>query len=134
MPLSFPRGLLTPVFVLGGAALILVGVVIVIRARRELARQGQPTDPGQPTDRLVTIGVYALSRNPLYLGGVCLLVGAALACNLPWLCLLLLPAPIACHYVLIAPEERYLAAKFGEEYRSYAATVQRWLGRKPISH
>jgi protein-S-isoprenylcysteine O-methyltransferase Ste14 len=30
---------------------------------------------------------------------------------------------------LIAPEERYLATKFGDEYRMYAASVHRWLGR-----
>jgi protein-S-isoprenylcysteine O-methyltransferase Ste14 len=42
---------------------------------------------------------------------------------------LLIPSLVACHYILIAPEERYLVAKFGEEYRIYSATVQRWIGR-----
>ena len=42
---------------------------------------------------------------------------------------LLLPALVACHYVLIGPEERYLAARFGEEYCMYAASVHRWIGR-----
>jgi protein-S-isoprenylcysteine O-methyltransferase Ste14 len=37
---------------------------------------------------------------------------------------------ILCHVVLIAPEERYLKNKFGEEYLAYAASVRRWLGRK----
>ena len=49
--------------------------------------------------------------------------------NLPWSLVLLLPAFVACHYVLVAPEERYLAAKFGIEYAQYAASVHRWLGR-----
>ncbi len=82
---------------------------------------------------LVTTGVFAISRNPLYFGGVCILVGIALALSLLWVLVLLLPALVACHYVLIAPEERYLAAKFGEEYRLYAASVHRWIGRKHIS-
>jgi protein-S-isoprenylcysteine O-methyltransferase Ste14 len=56
-------------------------------------------------------------------------VGITLAANLPWVLVLLIPALVACHYVLIAPEERYLAAKFGEEYRRYAASVHRWIGR-----
>jgi hypothetical protein len=42
----------------------------------------------------------------------------------------LLVSLIVCHYVLIVPEEKYLAAKFGAEYEAYTATVQRWLGRK----
>ena len=129
VPLSLPRGIFTPAFILGGVILIIVGVTIVVLARRALAQSGQPTDPGRSTSKLVMTGIFSVSRNPLYLGGVCVLVGIALALNLPWVLLLLLPALVACHYVLIAPEERYLAAQFGEEYRTYAASVQRWIGR-----
>jgi len=132
VPLSFPRGFLTPAIISGGALLIIVGAALVVLARREFAQHGQPTDPGLPTSRLVTTGVFSVSRNPLYLGGVCILVGIALALNLPWVLALLLPAIVACHYVLIAPEERYLAAKFGEKYRVYVATVHRWIGRARI--
>jgi len=129
VPLSLPRGFLTPAIIPGGAALIIVGAALVVLARREFAHHGQPTDPGLPTSKVVTTGVFSVSRNPLYLGGVCILVGLALAVNLPWVLVLLLPALVACHYVLIAPEERYLDAKFGEEYRTYAASVHRWIGR-----
>ena len=128
VPLSLPRGPLRPAFLLGGVALILVGAALVILARRELARRGQPTDPGLPTSKLVITGVFSISRNPLYLGGVCFLIGIALAVNLPWVLVLLVPALGACHYILIAPEERYLAATFGKEYRMYAASVHRWIG------
>ncbi|MDA3951255.1 MAG: isoprenylcysteine carboxylmethyltransferase family protein [Spirochaeta sp.] len=133
VPLSFPRGFLTPAIIPGGAALIIVGVALVVFTRRELAQRGQPTNPGLPTSKLVTTGVFSVSRNPLYLGGVCILVGIAPALNLPWVLVLLLPAIVACHYVLIAPEERYLAAKFGEKYLVYAATVHRWIGRARIA-
>ncbi len=129
VPLSLPHVFPTPAIVAGGAALIVVGAAFVVLARRELAQHGQPTDPGHPTSKLVTTGVFSVSRNPLYLGGICVLVGIALAANLPWVLVLLVPALVACHYVLIAPEERYLAAKFGEEYAPYAASVHRWLGR-----
>jgi protein-S-isoprenylcysteine O-methyltransferase Ste14 len=129
VPLSLPRGLLTPVIILVGAALIIVGAALVVLARREFAQHGQPTDPGHPTSKVVTTGVFSVSRNPIYLGGVCILVGIALAVNLPWVFVLLLPALVACHYILIAPEERYLTAKFGEEYTTYTASVYRWLGR-----
>jgi protein-S-isoprenylcysteine O-methyltransferase Ste14 len=127
-PLALPRGTLTPAVLPSGVALIVAGAAIVILARREFARHGQPTDPGRPTGAVVTTGVFSFSRNPLYLGGVFILVGIALVFDLAWLLVLLLPALIACHYVLIAPEERYLAAKFGEEYRAYAASVHRWIG------
>jgi protein-S-isoprenylcysteine O-methyltransferase Ste14 len=132
VPLSLPPRLITPAIILAGAALIIVGAAFVVLARRELAQHGQPTDPGHPTSKVVTTGVYSISRNPLYLGGVCFLVGIALAVNLPWVLVLLLPALVACHYLLITPEERFLAAKFGEEYARYTATVHRCVGRAPI--
>lgn len=129
VPLSFPQGLLTPIVIPGGIALIIVGAVLVILGHRELAQHGQPTDPGHPTSKLVTTGVFSISRNPLYFGGISIIIGIALSLNLVWVLLLLLPALVACHYVLIAPEERYLVAKFGREYNAYAASVNRWIGR-----
>lgn len=129
VPLSLPFGWLTPVIIVAGALLIVLGGFLIALARQEFAQHGQPTAPGLPTSKIVTTGVFSFSRNPLYLGGICILVGIALALNLPWVLVFLLPALIACHYVLVAPEERYLAAKFGEEYRRYAASVHRWVGR-----
>ena len=128
-PISFPRGPLAPVEMLVGAVLIILSVALVVLARREFAKHGQPTDPGHATGTIVSTGVFSVSRNPIYLGAACFMLGVALAFNLPWILVLLLPALVACHYNLIAPEERYLAAKFGQEYRAYLASVPRWLGR-----
>jgi protein-S-isoprenylcysteine O-methyltransferase Ste14 len=129
VPVSFPRGRFASVIAVGGAALIVTGIVFIVLARRELAKHRQPSDPGRPTEQLVTTGVFSLSRNPLYLGGACFLAGIALAARLPWAFVSLVPAIFACHYILIRPEERYLAAKFGLEYTQYATSVRRWLGR-----
>ena len=128
-PVARPHRLYAFVIVLGGVVLVVLGLTFIVLARRELARQGQPTDPGVPTSKLVTTGIFSVSRNPLYLGGICLLAGIAFVLNLPWSLVLLLPAFVGCHYLLIAPEERYLAAKFDQEYAQYAASVRRWLGR-----
>jgi protein-S-isoprenylcysteine O-methyltransferase Ste14 len=95
-----------------------------------LAHFRQPTDPGQPTSKVVNTGVFALSRNPLYLGSVLVFLGLALTLNMLWALAALLLSIILCLYVLIIPEERYLAAKFGKEYKAYMASVRRWLGRK----
>ncbi len=128
-PFSFPRGLLTPLLILVGGAFIIGGVALIILARREFSQYRQPTDPGRPTTRIITTGVFSISRNPIYLGAACFIAGVALAVNLPWVLILLLPSLVACHYVLIAPEEKYLAARFGEEYHTYCLTVRRWIGR-----
>lgn len=133
LPVSLFQGLHNPACTLAGAAISMVGVTFVVLARQELARHSQPTDPGRPTSKVVTTRVFSISRNPLYLGVGCFLVDVALAFNLPWVLLLLLPSLVACRYVLIVPEERYLSAKFGEEYRVYSVTVHRWIGRARVS-
>lgn len=129
-PISLPRGFTRPALVLGGAILIVMGVSLVVFARREFARHSQPTDPGLPTNKIISTGVFSISRNPLYLGGVFILAGISLSFNLPWVLIFLMPSIAACHYILIVPEESYLAAKFGEQYWMYTATVHRWIGCK----
>jgi protein-S-isoprenylcysteine O-methyltransferase Ste14 len=129
-PLSLPQGILRQALIPAGIALVIAGLGFIILAHREFARYGQPTDPGRPTSKLVNTGVFSISRNPLYLGIVIALSGIALALNILWILLLLIPAIIVCHYVLIAPEEKYLGHKFGKEYLGYIASINRWLGRK----
>jgi protein-S-isoprenylcysteine O-methyltransferase Ste14 len=131
VPISLPPGSLTPAFIPAGAILFVVGISLAVLARQEFSRFGQPTDPGRPTSKIISTSVFSVSRNPLYLGGIFILAGISLALNLPWILILLIPSIIVCHYILIAPEESYLAAKFGEQYRLYTARVHRWIGRKP---
>ncbi len=128
-PMTFGDGMFALVRIFFGSVLVVAGILVVIATRRAFHAYQQPTDPGQPTSKLVTTGVFAYSRNPLYLGGVCVLVGLALMLSLVWGLILLLSACVAAHFILIRPEERYLATKFGDDYRSYAATVHRWIGR-----
>ena len=130
IPLSVPQGILRQILLLVGILLIAVGIGVIVSARRQFALFNQPTDPGHATSQIIQTGLFALSRNPLYLGGILLLLGLALALNRLWALLMLPLSMIICLYVLILPEERYLAAKFGEEYEAYMASVRRWFGRK----
>lgn len=130
LPLEIPRPLLRPLLTAAGIALSLAGIGLMLSARRELARYHQPTDPGAPTTALVRTGPYALSRNPLYLAAALLFSGVALMLNNLWAVGALLLSLLLCHTLLILPEERYLASKFGADYAAYTAAVHRWLGRK----
>ena len=129
-PISLPQGILRQVLIPVGSVIIIIGVGLVILARRQFAYFRQPTDPGRPTTKVIKTGVFAISRNPLYLGGVLVLLGIALALNMLWALIMLFLSMILCHYVLIIPEEQYLEEKFGDEYKEYADSVRRWLGRK----
>jgi protein-S-isoprenylcysteine O-methyltransferase Ste14 len=130
VPFSLPEGIFRQILIPVGIVLVIIGIRLMVLARREFAHFSQPTDPGYPTSKVIRTGVFAISRNPLYLGAIIVLSGLALAFNMLWTLVMLLLSIILCHYVLIIPEERYLAAKFGEEYQEYTASVHRWLGRK----
>jgi protein-S-isoprenylcysteine O-methyltransferase Ste14 len=130
VPFSVPQEIFRQILIPVGIVLIITGIGLVVLARREFAYFSQPTDPGHPTSKVVKTGVFAISRNPLYLASVIIFLGLALALNMLWAVIMLLLSIIICLYVLIIPEEQYLAEKFGEEYKEYTASVHRWLGRK----
>lgn len=129
-PFSLSQGIFRQVFAFAGIALIIIGLVLIVLARREFARYDQPTDPGHSTGKIVRTGVFAMSRNPLYLAAVLVFFGIALVLNMLWTLVALLVSIVLCHYILIIPEERYLSGKFGKEYEEYVASVHRWLGWK----
>lgn len=86
-------------------------------------------DPSKAS-RLVTDGVFRISRNPMYLGLVLLLIGWAvwLGSASPWLVPPLFVTVIT--VVQIIPEERALGQRFGDQYRTYQQRVARWVGRR----
>jgi len=83
-----------------------------------------------PPDQLVTAGPYAWTRNPiagshfLAVLGVALIVGSSAAVAITFL--LGIPANL-----VIRHEEQALASRFGEAYRTYHASVPRWIPRIP---
>ena len=130
VPFPLTQGILRQALIPTGISLVVIGIGFIVSARREFAHHGQPTDPGQPTSKVIKTGIFSISRNPLYLGGVMVVLGIALMLNMLWALVTLLISIMICHYILIVPEETYLAAKFGKEYEDYRSSVHRWLGRK----
>jgi protein-S-isoprenylcysteine O-methyltransferase Ste14 len=85
-----------------------------------------PLNPAKAT-RLVTGGVFRISRNPLYLSLLLLLVAYAvrLAAPAAWLGPIVFVAYVT--RFQIHPEERALQEKFGDAYRRYRTRTRRWL-------
>lgn len=107
-----------------GAYVALMGVVQFRKAQTTV----NPFTPGK-SSVLVTSGVYASSRNPMYLGLLCNLIALSVYFATP--VTLMVPAcfKIYMDHFQIHPEERILNQIFGEEYVAYCATVNRWIGR-----
>lgn len=84
VPFSLLQGILGQALIVVGIFLIVIGVGLIVLARREFANFSQPTDPGQPTSKVIKTGVFSMSRNPLYLASVAVFLGIALTLNMPW--------------------------------------------------
>lgn len=111
------------------AAVILVatGAALLLAASGLFRRRGTEVRPWLPTAVLVDAGPYAFTRNPMYLGMALIYLGVGMAFASVGTLILLLPLVAIIQTQVIAREERYLAAKFGDSYRAYCRRVRRWL-------
>ena len=113
---------------LAGATLIVIGLLLSAAVVRAFRSAGTNVSPYRATSRFVCAGPYRYTRNPDYIGQTLMYAGIALVAN-SWWPLLLLPLALSViQHGVVRREERYLAAKFGQEYRDYTARVPRWLG------
>jgi protein-S-isoprenylcysteine O-methyltransferase Ste14 len=78
-------------------------------------------------DRLVCEGVFAHSRNPMYLGNFLIVTGLLIVWNSPWAYALVLPVIGGALLSITRAEESFLHGKFGEEYAAYCAHVPRFV-------
>lgn len=105
-----------------GAASSGAGIVAFRKARTTV----NPFTP-HASSALVTSGIYRVTRNPMYLGFLCLLLGECLLLgNLAGLTV----GPAFVGYLnrfQIVPEERALEARFGRDFQAYTARVRRWI-------
>ncbi|MEL6202502.1 MAG: isoprenylcysteine carboxylmethyltransferase family protein [Pseudomonadota bacterium] len=83
--------------------------------------------PNQKSEHLVLSGIFRLSRNPIYVANVLLIIGFALRWSNAWLLVLAPLAGLATQELAIKREEAHLTARFGEEYLNYKSRVRRWL-------
>lgn len=74
---------------------------------------------------LVTTGVFAISRNPIYVAFALVLVGEFLVYS-SWIRLLYLSGGILVLHRQVMREEDYLSAQYGEEYSHYRTKVRRY--------
>jgi protein-S-isoprenylcysteine O-methyltransferase Ste14 len=96
-----------------------------------LARAGGPPgmSQGRP-DELVTTGVYARTRNPMYLGHLVFLAGLTLVTRSP-VALAVTAGLVHWFDERARTDDRRLRKIFGAPYEEYAARVPRWLPGLP---
>ncbi len=110
-----------------GTIVTAVGAVIALWCVFTFAFIGKGTPaPFDPPRRLVVRGPYQFVRNPMYIGAILALLGAAIFYGS--LAILIYAALffLATHLFVIAYEEPGLRQTFGSEYEAYCRGVRRW--------
>ena len=121
------RVLPQPAARVAGIALTASALAVGFAAFRELRNAHTTIDVREPTTTVVTTGVYAYTRNPIYLGMILLYFGVGALRNSRWHWFLAIPTAAVLQTAVIAREEAYLERKFGATYVDYKSRVRRWL-------
>ena len=114
-------------FNLAGAPLVALGLTSTLWAAGLFRRAGTPVRPFEQSTALVIAGIYRITRNPMYLGMVLVLLGVAVLFGTA---AAFLPVPLFVWQIrrkFILPEEQFLEALFGQPYLDYKARVRRWI-------
>jgi protein-S-isoprenylcysteine O-methyltransferase Ste14 len=109
-----------------GPVLTLCAVLLFLFSVQEFRAAGTPVPGSQRTTTIVRTGPYRLSRNPIYLSFVLLVLGLSAWVNDLWLLVTLVPAVALIAAIVIPREEQFLEHIFPEEYRRYKRSVRRW--------
>lgn len=123
IPVELP-GWLVPIGLIIAAAGALIAAVCILT----FAKVGRGTPAFiDPPQQFVALGPYRYVRNPMYLGATAMILGSGLIISSESIALLALCFLVLMHLFVVLYEEKALAARFGETYLRYKATVPRWL-------
>ena len=116
-------------FSLPSIFLVIAGLVVLLWCVRDFYVAGKGTlAPWAPPQHLVTVGLYRVSRNPMYVGVLLLLWGWALGFRSRALAIYALLVMLGFHLRVVFGEEPWLARHHGQAWDRYKAAVPRWFG------
>lgn len=111
-----------------GAIVVVLGVVVLLRCVRDLYVAGRGTlAPWSPPRHLVEVGLYRVSRNPMYIGVLLIVTGWAMGFASRSLALYALALALAFQLRVRYGEEPWLARTHGLAWEAYRRRVRRWL-------
>lgn len=105
----------------------IVGAILNMIADKDFKRAGTTVKPFEKPSTLVTSGVFQISRNPMYLGMVLILISVAMITGTLSPLFVIPPFTILIQNLFIKTEEKMLAEGFGNEWNDYKMKVRRWI-------
>ena len=121
---TLPGWIVGAAFIVAGEALRLIGVAAAGTVTRRRSRNVQ---------RLVTYGIFAWMRNPLYIGNLLIWLGFVIGSGVLWFLPFALVLFAIEYSLIVRYEEGVLESIFGDEYVKYRARTSRWMPRPPKS-
>ena len=112
-----------------GIPVLVVGTALLMWCVRDFYVAGRGSlAPWAPPERLVIVGLYRLSRNPMYIAVLTILGGWALTFPSRTLWIYAALIAITFHLRVVFGEEPWLGRTHGEEWAAYRGRVPRWFG------
>lgn len=116
------------VVVPAGLVVWAVGVAGLLWCVWDFYRTGKGTlAPWSPPEKLVTVGLYRYSRNPMYVSVLVILLGWSIMFASAGLLLYACVVAVGFHLRVVLAEEPYLARVHGSDWQRYAERVRRWV-------
>ncbi len=103
----------------------LAGILLLAWSIFTLRRHQTTILPHAAASKLVTDGPYAKIRNPIYLADILILLGLAEVTKNVWFAVAAPVFGVLVTWLAILPEERHLAARFGDAWHTYASKTRR---------
>ncbi|HEY0299441.1 MAG TPA: isoprenylcysteine carboxylmethyltransferase family protein [Arachidicoccus sp.] len=110
-----------------GWLFIVAGTAHVAAAWIQFIRTQNSVTTIRPANNLQTGGVYAFSRNPMYIGFFFMYFGAAMLWGNWWTFIASPFLALVIDLYVVEREEKYLQRKFGHVYKEYKNNVRKWL-------
>jgi protein-S-isoprenylcysteine O-methyltransferase Ste14 len=114
-------------FEAGGVTIVGLSLIFTIPALVQFIKTKNTVMTIRPANSLQTLGIYSITRNPMYFGLLLLYIGLTLLIGNLWTLILIPLLLIMVTQRIIKPEERYLLRAFGDAYASYKGKVRRWI-------
>ena len=119
--------MLSPLYIIGGS-LSLCGLLVAGWHNALFHRRQTNIWTFSDPDKLIIESLFKLSRNPMYLGFLLVLMGVALILGLNWVSIsCILVYWFLTNYWYIPFEEHRMQEKFGQQYLDYCKQTRRWL-------
>ena len=123
----FPKYSLAYIINLIGVLGLIISVSIFIAGFNLFQSYGEDPFPNTITKRIIKTGIFAYTRNPIYLAFVGFTLSMFLIFENVMYFLSAIGLAIWLHHWVIKIEEEYLLNRFPDEFEGYKSAVNRWL-------